>query len=215
MKKKAARTADSALEEILGVVESLRQQILARLPEVDTEQLRKRAGKLAQEADRRSQDARRRAEGRIRPRRRRRAPGVAAFILMAGLGAGIAYVLADAGRRRRLAESVRNLGEGARGRIDENGVSGAVDGMMTKLRPAGGPLQGAALKTEVEGALTAQGGIPAGLELSVEGRTVYLRGTVADPIALDRAMERIQDLPGVVAVVNLTVPAEAGAAGPH
>lgn len=213
MKKRAARKVDSALEEILGVIDGLREQVATRLSEVDTDQFRKRAGKLAVEASRRSREARRQAEGRLRPRRRR-GPGIAAFLIVGAVGAGVAYVLADAGRRRRLTESVRNLTSGARGRLDENGVTGAVDGMMTKLRPAA-DLQGAALKTEVEGALAAQGAVPAGLEISVEGRTVYLRGTVADAAALDRAMERIQELPGVVAVVNLTVPVEAGAAGPH
>ena len=67
----------------------------------------------------------------------------------------------------------------------------------------------AAVRETIRRALAVDG---RGLEVSVEGRTVYLRGTVADPAVLDRSMERIQELPGVVAVVNLTIPAEAGTA---
>jgi hypothetical protein len=41
----------------------------------------------------------------------------------------------------------------------------------------------------------------------VEGRTVYLRGAVNDPGAVDAAAERAHAIPGVVAVVNLTTSA--------
>jgi len=54
----------------------------------------------------------------------------------------------------------------------------------------------------------AEGGTPPhGLEVVVEGRTVYLRGAVADPAFVDAAAERVHGVPGVVAVVNLTTSA--------
>jgi osmotically-inducible protein OsmY len=42
------------------------------------------------------------------------------------------------------------------------------------------------------------------VDVAVEGRTVYLRGSVDDPAAVDAAAERIHAVDGVVAVVNLT-----------
>lgn len=211
MSRKNVKRTDSAVEELLAAFESFRQQVLARLAAIDTDELRSRATGLAREADRRSRDARRRAERRLRPKPRRRGAGLTAAVVVFGVGATLYYVLSDAERRRRLTGSIQSLGRGARGQMNGIGVSGAVDGVMSRVRPGSVELAGTALQTEVEGALAAQGGAPAGLEVSVEGRTVYLRGTVADPASLDRSMERIQELPGVVAVVNLTIPAEAGA----
>jgi osmotically-inducible protein OsmY len=40
--------------------------------------------------------------------------------------------------------------------------------------------------------------------VEVEGRTVYLKGAVADPAAADAAAERAHAVEGVVAVVNHT-----------
>jgi hypothetical protein len=51
------------------------------------------------------------------------------------------------------------------------------------------------------------GGGPYGLVIVVEGRTVYLRGAVADPAFVDAAAERAHGVRGVVAVVNLTTSA--------
>jgi osmotically-inducible protein OsmY len=60
------------------------------------------------------------------------------------------------------------------------------------------------LKNRVEEAMAAGGNRPSGVDVSVEGRTVYLRGAVDDPAAVDAAAERIHGVDGVVAVVNLT-----------
>ncbi len=63
------------------------------------------------------------------------------------------------------------------------------------------------LEERVRQAISDSGSVPDDFDLVVEGRTVYLRGAVADPASVDAAAERIHGVPGVVAVVNLTTSA--------
>jgi osmotically-inducible protein OsmY len=63
------------------------------------------------------------------------------------------------------------------------------------------------LEERVRQAIADGGSAPQELDVVVEGRTVYLRGGVPDPAAVDAAAERIHGVPGVVAVVNLTTSA--------
>lgn len=206
MNRTVKKKSESALDDLVRAFEAARDEIMARVAKLDTGELRGQALKM-------SKQARRRAEQRIRPRRR--SPNLPLLALALGLGAGIGYLLVDANRRNQVRSGVARFGETARDRMDGMGVSSAVDGVMSKVRPNNSAaLQDGALKSEVEAALGSSG-LPAGVDLSVEGRTVYLRGTVSDTPGLDRSMERIQALPGVVAVVNLTVPAAAGSANSH
>ena len=205
MNRTVKKKSESALDELMRAFEAARDEILGRVAKIDADELRGHAVKM-------SKQARRRAEQRIRPRRRTMNFPLLALAL--GVGAAAGFVLVDAGRRQRLRSGVVRLRTGAKERIDGIGVSGAVDGMMNKIRPNNSAaVEDGALREEVEAAL-GSAGLPAGLDLAVEGRTVYLRGTVSDATGLDHSIERIQALPGVVAVVNLTVPA-AGASNSH
>jgi len=182
-------------------VEQVLEEIRKMLARVDADGVRERALKA-------STEARGRARRRLRPQPQRMALKVSfALGALIGVSAAVGYLLADAGRRRRISSGVRQLREDARER--GTGIGAAVDGLMAKARGKGVSLTEASLEAEVDSALAAAGGAPAGLERQVEGRTVYLRGTVADPLKLDQLMQNIQALPGVVAVVNLTVPVEA------
>lgn len=234
MNRNLKRKSESALDELMHAFEAARDEILGRMSKIDADELADRALKMSQAARKRidadeirgravkmsgralkaSRTARRRAESRIRPRRSR--PSIPLIALALGIGAAAGYVLIDAGRRQRMRTGVTRLTETARDRIEGMGVSDAVDGVMNRVRPNNSAaVQDGALREEVESALGGAG-LPAGVDLSVEGRTVYLRGTVSDSDQLDHSMEKIQSLTGVVAVVNLTVPAaRAGSANSH
>ena len=205
MNRTVKKKSESALDELMRAFEGARDEILGRVAKIDADEIRGHAVKV-------SKQARRRAEQRIRPRRR--TMNFPLLALAVGVGAATGFVLVDAGRRQRLRSGVVRLRAGAKDRIDGIGVSGAVDGMMNRIRPNNSAaVEDGALREKVEAAL-GSAGLPAGLDLAVEGRTVYLRGTVTDATGLDHSMERIQALPGVVAVVNLTVPA-ASASNSH
>jgi osmotically-inducible protein OsmY len=88
-----------------------------------------------------------------------------------------------------------------------------VEDVVSKVRN-GGLRQNSeetALLAEVE-ALLAADKSAGDVRAVVEGRTVYLRGELAPDLARELA-DRIRQLPGVAAVVNLTM-APAGAAEP-
>src|SRR5215472_10747818 len=171
-----------------------RGALAQRLGEIDIEAMRKRGSVLAGLV-------RSDLQRRIQPQRRRISPG--AILGVAGLAvfglaaAGVGYVVSN--RQRR--EWALKRRDWARKRMEEMG-SGVRD-RYAELT-SGRTRAEAELEERVEKAVSEGGRAPEGLETVVEGRTVYLRGAVADPASVDAAAERAHGVPGVVAVVNLT-----------
>jgi BON domain len=179
---------ERALGDLIEALDQARGILVRRLDEIDLDAMRKRGTRLA--GTMRSDIQR-----RVRPRRRRVSPwGVAGITGLVALGAaavGIGYVVYDRERR-----------EAARRRL--TGVQARARERYAEL--TGGRTQGEAdLEARVKQAV-AEGGVPPpqGLEVVVEGNTVYLRGVVPDTAFVDAAVERVHTVPGVVAVVNLT-----------
>jgi len=197
MKVAFKKRGESVLDELAKTYELVRETLLERVDDIDTDAYRKRGGRVAR-------SMRARVEQRIRPRRRRRFP--IAGLLLAGTLAGLGYLLYDRRRRDMVRGRLTQVQVRTKERLDQmGGVQGAVDNVMSKVRPNGQQqLDETALKTEVEKAIAAGGAPPQGLQVAVEGRTVYLRGTVDNPAFVDAAAERAQSVEGVAAVVNLT-----------
>ena len=178
---------ERAIRETVAVLDQMRASLVRRLDNTDLEAMRKRGvkwyGSMRKDVNR-----------RMRPRRRGFTPGLMALVVGAtAIGAtiaGLGYVAYDRERR-----------EAARKRLDD--VRTTARQRYTEL--AGRWSQnGDDLQRKVELAIRGGGEMPEGLEVMVEGRTVYLRGAVPDPSVADRAAERAHSVPGVVAVVNLT-----------
>ncbi len=183
-------------------LEQARNEAVRRLERIDFEAVRKRGARVADTVQSNLGQRMRLPRGlelRVRPRPRRRIPflawGAAGMVLAGMVGAGVARVLADREQREKLRQQL--------------------DGLRVRAREryavlAGGRAQADVdLEERVRGAIAARGAVPEGLEVSVEGRTVYLKGAVSDPAAVDEAAERVHDVDGVVAVVNLTTTAPA------
>jgi len=199
MKTSAIRNkGDSAVAELARTYEVLRDQLAQRLDEIDARALGNRAFSY-------SKDLRQRVEGRVRPKPRRRFPIAAAIALGAAIGIGL--LLYDRRRRDMVQGHLTQLKVRTRERFAPamgNGLSGAVDNVMGKVRGGSVELDEQKLQSQVEAAIAGEGGaLPDGLQVAVEGRTVYLRGTV-DPAGADQAAVRAQSVAGVAAVVNLT-----------
>jgi BON domain len=186
MDKATRKRGQQTLNELVRTLDAFRAQIAKRIDEIDIDEMGKRgtrvAGSMQKEVGR-----------RVRPRRR--GPHPAAMVGIAGLVlAGIA--IAGAG----IALYDRERREEARRRLT---------GMQSRARERYAELTGARsqaeneLQARVREAIAA-GGASDGLEIVVEGRTVYLRGLVSDPATADAAADRAHQVPGVVAVVNLT-----------
>jgi len=194
------KKGDSAVAELARTYEVLRDQLADRLDEIDARALGNRAYSY-------SKDLRQRVEDRVRPKPRRRFP--IAAVLALGAAIGIGFLLYDRRRRDMVQGRLTQLTVRTRERMAPamgNGLSGAVDNVMGKVRGGSVELSEQKLQTEVEAAVAggAEGGaLPEGLQVAVEGRTVYLRGTV-DPGIADQAAVRAQSVEGVAAVVNLT-----------
>jgi hypothetical protein len=210
MKTSALRKkGDSAVAELVRTYEVLRAQLADRLDEIDTRALGNRAYAY-------SKDLRQRVEGRVRPKPRRRFPLAAAIALGAAIGIG--FLLYDRRRRDMIQGRLTQLTARTRERIAPamgNGLSGAVDNVMGKVRGGSVELDEQRLQTEVETAIAGaadNGALPDGLQVAVEGRTVYLRGTV-DPAVADQAAVRAQSVEGVAAVVNLTAAPQPASTG--
>ena len=171
-----------------------RRALAQRLGEIDIEAMRKRGTVLAGLV-------RSDLQRRIRPQRRRPSPGamlgIAGLALLGLAAAGVGYVISD--RERRQWALKRQ--EWARKRMEE--MRSGVSERYAELT-SGRTRAEAELEERVEKAVSEGGRAPDGLETVVEGRTVYLRGAVADPASVDAAAERAHGVPGVVAVVNLT-----------
>jgi hypothetical protein len=170
-----------------------------RLDEIDLEAMRKQGTRLAG-------SVRSDLERRIRPRPRRRISpwgvvGITGLVVLGAAAVGVGYVAYDRERR-----------EAARRRLT---------GMQVRARERYAELTGGRTRAEtelgqrVEQAIREGGPAPSGLEVVVEGRTVYLRGAVDDPAVVDAAAERIHGVPDVVAVVNLTTRNARQEAGTH
>lgn len=191
-----ATRAESALadilEELSKTAEAARALASERLDDVDTEAIARRTARAAEglraALQRRLRPAGRAIQAPAAIVRRRRTLHwgwlVGAGVLVGAVGVGV--LLSSRERRAALA-----------------GLPARALDRYAELRPRVGASE-AALRSAVERAVANGGSAPEGLTVAVEGRTVYLRGEVADPSAADAAAERAHGVPGVAAVVNLT-----------
>jgi osmotically-inducible protein OsmY len=187
MGKVSKGRGDRALRALIGALDQARETLVLRLDEIDLEAMRKRGDRLAG-------TVRSDLQRRVRPRRRRVSPlgvvGITGLVVLSAAAAGLGYVVYDRERR-----------EAARQRL--NGVQSRARERYAELT-GGRTASEADLEARVGEAVANGGTVPDGLELVVEGNTVYLRGVVSDPAFVDAAVERVHGVPGVVAVVNLT-----------
>lgn len=191
MGKVRKRRGERALDTAIGALDQARGTLARRLDDIDIDAMRKRGARLAG-------SVRTDLERRVRPRRRRVSPwglvGIAGSVVLGAAAAGIGYVVYDRERR-----------EAARRRFSD--VQARARERYTELT-SGRTRTEADLEERVTQAISEGGSAPEGLQVVVEGRTVYLRGALADPGAADAAAERAHGVPGVVAVVNLTTSAD-------
>jgi hypothetical protein len=178
---------DRALKAAVAALDQARAALVQRLDDLDLESMRGRGARLAGsvQAD---------LERRVRPPRRSVPPwgaaGIAGLVVLGLAAVGVGFVVYDRERR----ESAARRLSGARSRARERYAE--LTGGRTQAE--------AELEARVQEAIGEGGAAPHGLEVVVEGRTVYLRGAVADPAFVDGAAERAHGVRGVVAVVNLT-----------
>src|SRR5579884_3779934 len=190
--RNARKRGEKAADELVRSLEQARNEAVKRLESIDFDAVRKRSARVADTVQSSLEQ-----RMRLRPRGRLRAmAGGATGLVLAGLaGAGVARLLADRERREALRRRI--------------------DGLQVRARERYAVLAGGRARTDpdleerVRSAIAARGPAPEGLEVSVEGRTVYLRGAVPDPAFVDEAAERVHNVEGVVAVVNLTTAAPA------
>ena len=205
------------MNELSAALELVRSGLMNRLDDVDVDDLRRRGSRYAEGARKSARKSAKAARlklatrGRQRPSRRLPVVGV----LLIGAASGIGYLLLrDRRRRNAIAVQMTKLQQGARQRYAElGGFTAAVDKVRDRVATAAPELDEAALEEQVRKVVTEGGKAVAGLKVTVEGRTVYLRGAVDDPAAVDAVAERIHGVPGVVAVVNLTTTPARAAAG--
>ena len=219
MNRALKKRTETALDELARTYDLVRELLVQRLEEIDTRKVRKQMAGRLNGADMMllrgrgylyAGALRKGLERRVRPKpKRRRAP----FVGLAALGAGLAtagWLLYDRSRREAMRQRLTTAQSRARERYTSLGGVGGALGKVTGR--SNGGWQEPSLRSRVEAAIAEGGTPPAGLEVSVEGRTVYLRGSVEDPAFVDAAAERIHGVDGVVAVVNLTTgPTTAGA----
>jgi hypothetical protein len=220
MNRSLSKRTETALDELARTYELVREVLIQRLEDVDTRAMRRRGSayvsKLADRIDyidnkalqrrgyRYAGALRKQVQQRVnrRDNRWQRQPGwpVAALAVF-GVGlAAIGWAMYDRNRREAMRQRLGEAQSRARERYAElGGVGGAIGKVSGR---ANGHDNG--LKSRVDEAISSGGVRPGGVEVSIEGRTVYLRGAVDDPAAVDAAAERIHGVDGVVAVVNLT-----------
>jgi hypothetical protein len=217
MNRALKKRTETALDELSRTYELVRELLIQRLEDIDTATMRKRGSEYANRWAGRLDDIdttklqrrgyktagalRKQVERRVKrePEPRPRWPIAGLVAIGAGLAA-VGWLVYDAGRREAVRRRLTEAPSRARERYaDLGGVGGAVNRVSGRSNG-----QEQDLKQQVEETIAQGGAPPSGLEVSVEGRTVYLRGRVDDPAAVDAAAERVHSVPGVVAVVNLT-----------
>lgn len=210
------RGTDRAITAAQNAVEKARRTLTMRSDGLTGDEIRKRGSRYAEEvrkhraryaaedqerSSRYTGEMRQVMERRVRSRRRPRWP---IGVVLLGLAASFGYLLYDKGRRDAMKERVGRLQKGAlQGYTDLGGVRGAVGKVKGRVS-SGSPDQETLLDKHVREAISSGGEMPPTMEAAVEGRTVTPRGEVDDPSWADAAAERIQQVDGIVAVVNLT-----------
>lgn len=201
MNRALRKKSETALDELARTYDLIRELLAERLDGIDTRTLRKRgyryAGEMQKQGYRYAGAMRRQVEQRARPRRRRFSWLTVALLGGAACAGYMLYRQRDqfTGQLSQVQARARN------GYVKVGGITGAVDKVMH--RNGGEPAE-AELRERVELAIASGGRLPEGLDISVEGRTVYLRGAVETAALADAAAERAHGVDGVVAVVNLT-----------
>lgn len=209
MKSNIRRTGDTALSELAKTYELVRDELsgrmgdlAGRLDDVDARRLGRRAYGSAR-------DLRAHVEGMVRPAPARRR-GLPIGLVLAGVATlGLAWLLYDRKRRDMIQGRITQLGVRTQEQMPavRSGVTGAVDSVMGRMRRVQGGTgrSEGELRSEVEAAIAGAGAgaVPEGLQVAVEGRTVYLRGTVEASVA-DQVAARAQEVDDVAAVINLT-----------
>jgi osmotically-inducible protein OsmY len=131
--------------------------------------------------------------------------GIAGVVALSAAAVGAGYVLRDRERREQARQRIYRMQSAAARQMQSTARQMQSAARQRYAELTGGRMRVEAdLRRRVEQAIAATGSPPAGLEVMVEGRTVYLRGAVADTALVDAAAERVHGVPGVVAVVNLT-----------
>ncbi|MBO0746502.1 MAG: BON domain-containing protein [Candidatus Dormibacteraeota bacterium] len=197
----------AARDQLASNLGQVRSGVVSRLGDVDTAALKKQGQTLKAQGLDYAAEVRRQAEKRgvplpflPEPRRKSRRWPLAA--ILAGVALGVAgataYFLYDRQRRESVKQRLNQVQSAAYDRYTNlGGVQGAIQGVR-------GRVNGSDLKDKVVAAISGGGEFPQGLEVEVEGRTVYLKGEIADAAAADAAAERAHTVEGVVAVVNHT-----------
>jgi hypothetical protein len=198
MAKVTGKRGERALDVAIGALDQARGTLAQRLDDIDMDAMRKRGVRLAG-------SVRSDVQRRMRPRRRRVSPwgvvGITGLVVLGAAAVGIGYVAYDRERREAARRRLTDVQSRARERYAE------LTGGRTRAEVD--------LEDRVRQAIANGGVAPQGLDVVVEGRTVYLRGAVSDPAAVDAAAERIHGVAGVVAVVNLTTSAAREQAPQH
>lgn len=196
-----------ARDELAKNLGQVRSGVVSKLADVDTTALKKQGQALTDQVLAYVTEVRRqlekkgiRADFLPQPKPKRSRWPLAA--ILAGIGLGVAgataFFLYDRQRREAVKQRLNQVQSAAYDRYTNlGGVQGAIQGVR-------GRVNGSDLKDKVVAAISGGGEFPKGLEVEVEGRTVYLKGQVADAAAADAAAERAHTVEGVVAVVNHT-----------
>lgn len=191
--------AQGQLQRFEKETRPLRQNALERIEEweVESRPLRRKAARRAMALSYEALDRIDERAGTHQRRRRGRSWLGVWLSLIAGVGVG--YLVADRRSRAALKGGLVKVQDEAKHRVPA--LVDTLDDIRSRWSRGGSAAEEAALRARVEAALTQAGA--SGLEVGVEGRTVYLKGAVAGREALDSAIERARSVEGVAAVINL------------